>query len=325
MYIMNCAMLLKKVRGQWVMIILLLYSSLPLLAQKVIFAPHWTPQSQFAGFYAAYHKGFYDQQGVDVAIAHYQDYESVVDKLIQGEIHFTTLNLSQALYFKLAGVDLVNVMQTSQENGMVMVSHTPLKDLSSLQNKVMAIREYINKKMIDLVLNKYSVRLRAIPVNSGVNLFLSEAVDLSVMYSYDEVLQLKECGYELKEDHTIRFSDWGYNMPEEGVYVLRSFYDANPALVHQFVEATKEGWLYAAHHIEEAIQFTMSYIEGKRAGANLYHQREMLKEVLRLQIDPVTNERDFKLTPLEFENAINFMAPGSLNYTDFVMDIEEKN
>lgn len=311
-------MLLNKVRRWWLLLLLISFSSVS--AQKIVFAPHWIPQSQFAGFYTAHGKGFYQSEGLDVDIVHYQDYESVIDKLIQGEIHFTTLNLSQALFFKLAGVDLVNVMQTSQENGMVMVSHAPLKDLSSLQHKVMAIREYINKKMIDLVLNKYSVQLRTIPVNSGVNLFLSEAVDLSVMYSYDEMLQLKECGYELKENHTIRFSDWGYNMPEEGVYVLRSYYEEHPELVSQFVRATKEGWIYTAQHIEEALGFTMHYVAGKRAGANIYHQREMLKEVLRLQIDPATNERDFILTPLEFQNAINFMAPGSVDYSDFVIE-----
>lgn len=313
-------MLLTKGRKQLLTVALLLCSLLSVSAQKIVFAPHWTPQSQFAGFYVAHGKGLYDSEGLNVEIIHYQDYESVIDKLIQGDIHFTTLNLSQALYYKLLGVDLVNVMQTSQENGMVMVSHTPLKDLSSLQNKVMAIREYINKEMIDLVLNKYSVQLRTIPVNSGVNLFLSEAVDLSVMYSYDEVLQLKECGYELKENHTIRFSDWGYNMPEEGVYVLRSFYDENPEAVRQFVQATKAGWLYAADHIEESLSFTMHHIKEKRAGANLYHQREMLKEVLRLQIDPATNERDFKLTQLEFQNAINFMAPGRVSYEEFVIE-----
>lgn len=32
-------------------------------AQRIVFTPQWTPQSQFAGYYVAQEKGFYKEIG----------------------------------------------------------------------------------------------------------------------------------------------------------------------------------------------------------------------------------------------------------------------
>lgn len=47
---------------------LLCISFLPGYAQKITFTPQWTPQSQFAGYYAALENGYYAEAGLDVSI-----------------------------------------------------------------------------------------------------------------------------------------------------------------------------------------------------------------------------------------------------------------
>ena len=39
-------------------------------AQRIVFTPQWTPQSQFAGYYVALEKGFYKDAGVEVDFQH---------------------------------------------------------------------------------------------------------------------------------------------------------------------------------------------------------------------------------------------------------------
>ena len=39
-------------------------------AQRIVFTPQWTPQSQFAGYYVAQDKGYYKDAGVEVEIQH---------------------------------------------------------------------------------------------------------------------------------------------------------------------------------------------------------------------------------------------------------------
>ena len=44
--------------------------SYALQAQRIVFTPQWTPQSQFAGYYVAQEKGFYQEAGIEVIIKH---------------------------------------------------------------------------------------------------------------------------------------------------------------------------------------------------------------------------------------------------------------
>ena len=37
---------------------------------KVRFMPAWLPQAQFAGYYAAFENGFFEEEGLDVEIVH---------------------------------------------------------------------------------------------------------------------------------------------------------------------------------------------------------------------------------------------------------------
>lgn len=116
----------------------------------------------------------------------------------------------------------------------------------------------------------------------------------------------------------MRLSDWGYKMPEEGVYVLRSYYEKNKETVKKFVEASKQGWQYTAGHVSEVVNYTMQYIKKYHIATNSYHQRLMLDEVLRLQKDSRTGKRTFVLSPKDFETAMSFVSSKSIKYNDFV-------
>ena len=39
-------------------------------SERIVFTPQWTPQSQFAGYYVAQAKGFYQEEGLEVVFDH---------------------------------------------------------------------------------------------------------------------------------------------------------------------------------------------------------------------------------------------------------------
>ena len=63
---------------------LLCISSFSGYAQKITFSPQWSAQSQFAGYYAALEKGFYDEAGLDVSIVHPSNSYSSINMLKDG-------------------------------------------------------------------------------------------------------------------------------------------------------------------------------------------------------------------------------------------------
>ena len=100
--------------------------------EKFIFTPQWTAQAQFAGYYVAQEKGFYKEAGINVEIIHPSVTQPAMRRVQNNESHATTLQLAQALDIMDYGVPLVNILQTSMNNGLVIVSR---KNKNPLQQK----------------------------------------------------------------------------------------------------------------------------------------------------------------------------------------------
>ena len=90
--------------------------------ETIVFTPQWTAQAQFAGYYVAEAKGFYREAGVKVRIEHPSATQSAMNSLRHNESQATTLQLCQALEIVDGGIPLVNILQTSMNNAMVIVS-----------------------------------------------------------------------------------------------------------------------------------------------------------------------------------------------------------
>ena len=114
-------------------------------AQSITLIPKWTAQAQFAGYYVAEKMGFYKEEGLDVDIKHPSHSENSFLYLKEEEPQAIITNLSQAFMECLAGKQIVNVMQTSQENSLMLVSHSPLKGVSSLQYKEIAVWNHLSQ------------------------------------------------------------------------------------------------------------------------------------------------------------------------------------
>ena len=132
---------------------------------------------------------------------------------------------------------------------------------------------------------------------TNVNLFIKGAIDATLAMSYNEYYQLVQAGYQLDSTNVYRFCDHGYNVQEDGVYVTRSYYRKHKDLVHKFADASRKGWEWAAEHPDETLAIVMKYVKENHIATNVVLQRLMLDEVLRLQLDRESGEREFRLRP----------------------------
>ena len=279
---------------------LLLTACLPIAAQKTdnkfIFTPQWTAHAQFAGYYVAKEKGFYKQAGLDVDIIHPSVSQTAENRLQNRESQATTLQLCQAMEIIDNGISLVNILQTSMNNGTVIVSRRDKDPLTQRGARVgmwhagfsqipicMSIKEKLNYKWIRFT--------------SNVDLFLKGAIDGTLAMSYNEYYQLMQMGFTFTEKNVYRFCDHGYNIQEDGVYMRRDYYETHKDQARKFAQASKKGWEWAAEHPEETLDIVMKYVRENHITTNRVLQRLMLKEVLRLQVDQKSKKREFRLRP----------------------------
>lgn len=272
-----------------------------------VFTPQWTAQAQFAGYYVAEAKGFYRDAGVKVHIEHPSATQPAMARLRNNACQATTLQLCQALEIVDDGIPLVNILQTSMNNAMVIVSARDKDPLTQKGARVgiwsvgfgqlaicMSIKDHLNYEWVRFAQN--------------VNLFVAGALDATLAMSYNEYYQLVQAGIKMTDKNVYRFCDHGYNVQEDGVYMTREYYEQHKDEARRFAKASRKGWEWAAAHPDETLDIVMQYVEKNHIATNRVMQRLMLKEVLRLQVDRESKKREFRLRPDMVKQASRLMA-----------------
>ena len=279
--------------------------------ETIVFTPQWTAQAQFAGYYVAEHLGFYHEAGVKVRIEHPTATQSAMSLLRQNKCQATTLQLCQALEIVDGGVPLVNILQTSMNNAMVIVSARGKNPLTQRGARV-GIWSVGFGQLAICMSQKEHLDYQWVRFAQNINLFVSGALDATLAMSYNEYCQLGQAGIEVTDKNVYRFCDHGYNVQEDGIYMMRSYYESHREQARKFAEASRKGWEWAAKHPEEALDIVMKYVDMDRIATNRVMQRLMLQEVLRLQVDRESKKREFRLRPDMVEQASRMMAESQM-------------
>ena len=279
--------------------------------ETIVFTPQWTAQAQFAGYYVAEAKGFYREAGVKVRIEHPSATQPAMSRLRKNECQATTLQLCQAMEIVDEGVPLVNILQTSMNNAMVIVSARGRDPLTQKGARVgiwsvgfgqlaicMSIKDHLDYQWVRFAQN--------------VNLFVAGALDATLAMSYNEYYQLVQAGIEMTDKNVYRFCDHGYNVQEDGVYMTRAYYEKHRDQAAKFARASRKGWEWAAQHPDEALDIVMQYVDKNHIATNRVLQRLMLKEVLRLQVDRESKKREFRLRPDMVRQASRLMVDNKM-------------
>ena len=263
-------------------------------AQRIVFTPQWTPQSQFAGYYVAQEKGFYKEAGVEVDFQHPSVSYSALNRLMEGSSDMITTQLTQAMIAIDRGIPMAHVLQTSQKNGLVLLGRSDsIRTIEDLRKKKVGVWKAGFGELAYIMDAELRLGIKWIPFLEGTNLFISGAIDATLAMSYNEYLQIRVSGHEDKIP--IRLSDIGYDYPEDGLYVSLDFYRRYPERVKAFVEASRKGWEWTYEHPEEALDIVMKWAEKEQVHTNRIFQRWMLEEILRLQCEEGERKPSFRL------------------------------
>ncbi len=261
-----------------------------------VFTPQWTAQAQFAGYYVAEAKGFFRETGINVRIEHPSATQPAMSRLRNNQCQATTLQLCQAMEIVDEGMPLVNILQTSMNNGMVIVSSRGKDPLTQKGARVGIWSVGFGQLAICMSI-KDGLDYEWVRFAQNVNLFVAGALDATLAMSYNEYYQLVQAGIEMTDKNVYRFCDHGYNVQEDGVYMTRDYYEKHRDQAEKFAKACRKGWEWAAKHPEETLDIVMQHVQKNRIATNRVMQKLMLREVLRLQVDRESKKREFRLRP----------------------------
>jgi NitT/TauT family transport system substrate-binding protein len=280
-------------------------------AEDFVLTTAWIAQSQFAGYYIAKEKGFYREVGLNVIIQHPSLTSSAFNRLKTEQCDAAMFSMMSAMDFISQGIPLVNIFQDSMNSSNILVSRWDTDPLK-MKGKKVAIFNSDPNFLTYIMSKKEGMNYEWVRFTSNINLFLSGAVDATMVVSYNEYYQLIQAGYKLSEENLYRFSDHEYNIQENGVYVKREYFKNHRETCRKFAQASRKGWEWAAAHQKEALDIVMKYVRRYNTPTNHVMQRLMLEEILRLQINHDTKQREFRVRQDMVEKASRLMVEAGM-------------
>lgn len=306
------------------LIVAIFFNDTSLMAQKnkLVFAPQWLPQAQFAGYYVALEKGFYKRAGLDVEILHPSASKSALDYLKEGKADVASSFLMDGIKQRANGVDLVNIAQYSQHSALMIVakSSSGIEDVKHLDGKRVGIWSAGFDDLPMALVRENNYHIDVVRLLNTINLFMIGGIDAMVVMYYNEYDQIINSGIDKDELNTFFFSDYGLDIPEDGLYCMEATYQEKKEALSKFVKATFEGWDYAATHKDYALELVVEEMNRAHISNNMAHQEWMLDRVLELIEPGNKNVVRGHLMEQDFSRAKNLLKEDeSSNYNQIHM------
>lgn len=238
----------------------------------------WKHQFQFAGYYAALHKGYYQDAGLDVAIAVGGPGIDVYEEVGAGRADFGVCG-SEVLLKWLEGepVTALAVIFQHSPYAMMTLRSSGLSDPHDLAGKkIMLTRQgapelwamflHEGVKLDELLLAKTTWNLDEL---------IKGQVDAMAAYITNTPFPLKQRGIAY---NLIRPVTYGVDFYGDGLFALQQTVKDMPDVVRRFREASLAGWEYAMNHPEEIIDLILrSYAPDIPRGRLQFEARAMQK------------------------------------------------
>ncbi|MDI7860681.1 ABC transporter substrate-binding protein [Rhizobiaceae bacterium n13] len=276
-------------------------------ADKVTLQLKWVTQAQFAGYYVAKDKGFYEEEGLDVEIKPGGPDIAPPQVLAGGGADVIVDWMPSALATREKGVPLVNIAQPFKTSGMMLtcLKETGVKTPEDFKGKTLGVWFFGNEYPFLSWMNHLKI-----PTDGGAEgvtvlkqgfnvdpLLQKQAACISTM-TYNEYWQVIDAGIKPEELITFKYEDEGVATLEDGLYVLEDSLkdDAFKEKMVKFVRASMKGWKYAEENPDEAAEIVL---ENDATGAQTeQHQKRMMGEVAKLTAgsNGALDEADYQRT-----------------------------
>ncbi len=283
---------MKKTIGLTLALAMTLMAGVANAADKVTLQLKWVAQAQFAGYFVAKDKGFYEEAGLDVEIKPGGPDIAPEQVIAGGGADVIVTWMAAALSAREKGVGLVNIAQPYKKAGMQLVcpADGPVKTEADFKGKTLGVWFFGNEYPFYAWMNKIGLSttegssdVTVLKQSFDVQPLIQKQADCISVMTYNEYWQLIDAGYKPEDLIVFNYSAMGNDLLEDGLYALEDNLK-DPAFVDKmvrFVGASMKGWKYAIANPDEAASIVI-----ENGGQDENHQKRMMGEVAKLIGEP---------------------------------------
>jgi len=274
----------------------------------------WVTQAQFAGYYVAKDKGFYEEAGLDVTINPGGPDIAPPQVIAGGGADVIVEWMPAALASREKGVPLVNIAQPFKKSGMMLTCRkdTGITKPEDFRGKTLGVWFYGNEYPFLAWMAKLGIPtdgsaqgVKVIKQGFNVDPLLQKQADCISTMTYNEYWQVIDAGIKPEDLIVFKYEDQGVATLEDGLYALeKSLNDpATADKLARFVAASMKGWAWARENPDEAAGIVL---DNDTTGAQTEkHQTRMMGEINKL-----TEGSNGVLDPADYERTVQILLSG---------------
>lgn len=251
-------------------------------SEKISLQLAWKHQFQFAGYYAALHKGYYKGAGLEVTIVEGGEGQFAREELLERRAQYGIAG-SELLLYRRDGEPFVLLAPIFQ--------HSPSILLIRKDSGISNLQDLIGKKVM-LLPGKKNADIIAAFLNEGIPFDSFQRLDQS--YNLNDLIEgrtdaisayiTNEPWYLLQrniEPVVISPQTYGVDFYSDCLFTTEKEIKKYPQRVEYFLRATLQGWEYAMAHPNEIIDILLKEYGVTKARQHLKYEAESIRKIMR--------------------------------------------
>ncbi|WP_286234560.1 ABC transporter substrate-binding protein [Thalassotalea sediminis] len=256
--------------------------------EKVVLQLKWFHQFQFAGYYAAKEKGFYQDAGFDVEIKERNVNSRVIDDVLTGSADYGIGDAS-IVAARLKGKPLVIASTIFQSSPLVFLTlkSSGITSPYDLKGKKIMFQRGLDGAPLTALLEMFGIDehgYQFIPHSFNDWALLDNTADVMSAYRSNQPFKYSAKGIEY---NLIDPASYGIDFYGDLLFTTEEKINNDIASVQRFVEATRKGWLYALDNQKEIATLIHEKYQSDNTLENILLEAKMTASLIKPTLVPI--------------------------------------
>jgi len=264
-----------------ILLLLITFTIILTANEKVVLQLKWFHQFQFAGYYAAKEKGFYNEVGLDVEIRQRDLKYNNIQQVINNEAQYGI-------------ADSVLLLYRAKKEPVVIISpifqHSPSVLISLKNNNTDSVYELNNKNMVFYENDTDGFAILAMLKKLGINPIITRGrskddylklvnkqTDIFPAYLSNEPFYFKQ---EKLDINIFDPRNYGFDLYGDMLFTNGTEAKNNPDRVRRFKKASLKGWNYALENQDEIINIIHKKYNSYKSIEHLKFEAKAIERVI---------------------------------------------
>ncbi len=259
----------------------ILFSAHANAAEEVSLQLRWIHQFQFAGYYAAKEKGFYQEAGINVTIVAGGPGKIAIEEVTSGAAQYGVAN-HEILLNRLRGKPVVALAAIFQ--------HSPQVFMARQDSEIYSPHDLVGRRVMTIggepdaglvaMLRSEGVNLDQVEIvksSFNINDLVDGKTDVFNSYLTNEPFLMKQKGIPYT---ILNPAKYGVDFYSDILFTTEGEIAKHPDRVKNFREASLRGWVYAMENPEEIIEIILNKYSIKKTREHLLFEAGAMSRLI---------------------------------------------